>query len=85
MVVQRRQAQRTAFVWAVSLDGAPVELRVSDAYSGKVRLDKSQAVRVRASSRSRTWFLLANPQRKKVTVSLPVDSRFETDEAFSVY
>jgi hypothetical protein len=67
MVVQRRHAQRTAFVWAVSLDGSPVTLHVVDVDdSGGNRVDESEAVLVNTSSGGKNWSLLANPHGKSV-------------------
>jgi oligo-alginate lyase len=84
MVVQRRQGQRTAFVWGVSLDGNPLNLRVSQAEAAGKLLDPSAAVMVRAVSGNQTRYLLANPQRQKLTVGLPIDSRWQTDAVFSI-
>ena len=85
MVVQRRHAQRTAFVWAVSLDGAPVTLQVSEvADASGQNLDESQAVLVQASSNEHNWLLLANPERKSVNAVSPDGSRWQSDEAFAV-
>ena len=85
MVVQRRHAQRTAFVWAVSLDGAPLSLRPKEVadVSGE-RLDQSEAVLVEVSSDGRAWSFLANPERKKVSAVLGDGSRWESDAAFGV-
>jgi hypothetical protein len=75
-VVQRRFAQRTVFVWGVSLDGAPLNLRVSE-------LDPA-ATLVQVIIENQSWYLLANPQRKKLSVGSPVDSLWQTDKAFDV-
>lgn len=85
MLVQRRQAQRTAFVWAVSLDGAPVTLqtkKVMDA-AGKP-LDESQAVLVLVSSAGKNWSLLANPQGKALHVATADDADWRTREIFDI-
>ncbi len=84
MVVQRRHAQRTAFVWGVSLDGAPLTLRASAVESAGAPLDQSAAVLVQASSGDRNWSLLANPQRKNITAGLPGEAKWESNAAFSV-
>jgi oligo-alginate lyase len=84
MVVQRRHAQRTAFVWGVSLDGNPLNLRVSPVEAAGKLLDSSEAVMVRAVSGNQTWYFLANPQRKEITAGLPVDSPWQTDAVFSI-
>lgn len=84
MLVQRRHAQRTVFVWAVSLDGAPVKLRVSDVSAAGARLDESQAVLVQASSGPNSRLLLANPQHKNIETTSPDGSRWQSDAVFSV-
>jgi hypothetical protein len=69
MLVQRRQAQHTAFVWAVSLDGVPVSLRsetVSNA-AGKP-LSEADAVLVNVRVGDRQWSLLANAQQGTVAI-----------------
>lgn len=85
MLVQRRHAQRTAFVWAVSLDGAPVQLHVMDVSddSGK-RLDESDALLVHVSSGGRNWNLLANPTRRNAKAVLGDGSRWGSDVVFGV-
>ena len=84
MVVQRRFAQRTTFVWGVSMDGSPLNLRASDVDAAGVRLDQSEAVLVQVSSGDRKWLLLANPQGKNVTAALPDGLRYQTDAVFTV-
>jgi hypothetical protein len=84
MVVQRRHAQRTTFVWAVSLDGSPVNLQANNVESDGARLEQSHAVLVRAGSGDRNLLLLANPQRKSIDVSLPDGTHWKTDAVFSV-
>jgi oligo-alginate lyase len=84
MLVQRRHGLRTTFVWAVSLDGAPVKLRAIDVESAGAALDQSQAVLVQASSSAQNWLLLANPQRQKIDAVLPDGSHWQSDAVFSV-
>jgi oligo-alginate lyase len=84
MVVQRRHAQRTTYIWAVSLDGGAVNLQARSVESGGKPLDQSQAVMVTASRDSKKWSLLVNPQRKKVSGKLASGSNWQTDAAFSV-
>lgn len=85
MLVQRRQAQQTAYVWAVSLDGVPVTLHVTDVSdtSGQ-RLDESQALVVQVTSGDRNWSLLANPERKNVNVRSAGSAQWQTDAVFTV-
>jgi hypothetical protein len=80
MVVQRQHAQRTAYVWAVALDGKPAHLSAEQVYSGDKLLDRSQAVLVSVGG----WHILANPQGKKVKIML-IDALKESDAIFSVW
>jgi hypothetical protein len=89
MVVQRRHAQKTAYVWAVSLDDSHVSLQVSFVKSGDQALDQSQALIVQAvvtkqGSAIQNWSLLANPQSKKVIAKLSDGANWESDAVFSV-
>jgi len=84
MVVQRRHAQRTTYVWAVSLDGAAVKLQARDVESDGKFLDASQAVMVTASQDSKNWALVVNPTRKKITAMEPSNPPWETDAVLSV-
>lgn len=84
MVVQRRHAQRTTYVWAVSLDGGAVNLQARSVESDGKPLDQSQAVMVTASRDSKNWSLVVNPQRQKVSTGKINNSPVETDAVFSV-
>jgi hypothetical protein len=83
MLVQRRHAQRTTFVWSVSLQGESVNLRVSDAEGGK-SADQSQAVMVQAKSGGRSWYLLANPQRRDINVETFVGLSWRSNKPFDL-
>jgi hypothetical protein len=85
MLIQRRRAQRTVFVWAVSLDGAPVALstrEVNDA-SGKA-IDKSEAILVQATPSTGPRLLLINPHRQTVTALLPDSTSWRSDAVCGV-
>jgi hypothetical protein len=86
MLVQRRHAQRTAFVWAVSLEGTPIGLRVMDVAdaSGK-RLEESEALAVQVAGNGRVWNLLANPVQKQVSVTSADGSHWQSEAAFAVH
>lgn len=85
MVVQRRHARQTAYVWAVSLDGAPVALKVKNvAEKNGERLDPSEALLVQLSSGGHNWSLLANPERRTVSVTLADGARWESDAVFGI-
>jgi len=84
MLVQRRQAQRTTYVWAVSLDGAAVNLQARGVEADGKTLDQSESVMVTAGRDSKKWSILVNPQRKKISTGRINDSAWETDAVFSV-
>jgi hypothetical protein len=70
MLLQRRRAQATVFVWALALDGTPVTLRaaaVKDA-AGQP-LATAEAVQVEVGAGAERWSLLANPQKKSVVAA----------------
>jgi len=84
-VVQRRHAQRTAFVWAVSLDAALVNLHVTDvSEAGGEQLDESQALLVQAGVGGHDWLLLANPEHRNVDAVLPDGTHWQNSAAFGV-
>ena len=85
MLVQRRRAQNTAFAWAVSLDGAPVALRVTavkDA-AGKT-LAPAEALLVEADAGGHRWSLLVNPQRQAGVTAGTGGSLWRSATAFAV-
>ena len=85
MLVQRRRAQNTAFVWAVSLDGAPVELKVSDVQDagGKI-LNHAEALLVQVSAGNVLRALLVNPQQKNVIAALPGGAVWRSDAVLKI-
>lgn len=85
MVLFRRQAAATAYVWAVALDGAKVKLdllKMRGADGRAVAPAEAVAVRVTAGSTVRT--ILANPDKRSVTVSLPGGENWVSAEPVSV-
>src|SRR6185436_7949190 len=71
ILLQRRHAQSTAFVWAVSLAGEPVKLQVAalkDAAGKPPALTKAALVSVEAGERH--WSLVINPERAQLTAGL---------------
>lgn len=85
MLVQRRRAQNTAFVWAVSLDGMPVTLSVKAVLDAAgVPLPEAEAVLVKVGAGSQQWSLLANPQQRTVEVKAAGAATWHTSAAFTI-
>jgi hypothetical protein len=85
ILLQRRHTQSTAFIWAISLDGAPVSLQVSDVKDREEKtFPQAEAVLVQVGLSGRSWSLLVNPQRRLVTAILPDRNSWRTDSSFSV-
>jgi hypothetical protein len=85
MLLMRRQAAQTAFLWAVSLDGSPVTLRLSPVKDGAGKaLTMDEAAVVQVSSGKQTRLLLVNPQRHAVQADLPADGVWKTEQPLSV-
>ena len=85
LLVQRRRAQNTAFVWAVSLDGAPVELKVSDVQDADGKnLIHAEALLVQVGAGSLQRSLLVNPQQKKVVSALPGGAAWRSEAVLAI-
>jgi hypothetical protein len=70
MLVQRRSAQNAAFVWAISLDGEPVELATKTVIDEQGKeLALSEAAVVDVTTKTRHWSLLVNPHGKKLVTA----------------
>ena len=85
LLVQRRKTDRTAFVWAISLDGAPVQLRATpvSAADGK-SVAASAAVMVHVVSTGRTWEMLVNPGRLGLSAKPAGGGSWQSSAAFAV-
>jgi hypothetical protein len=71
ILIQRRRAASTAFAWAISTDGAPVELRLSSvADAADAILPNAEAALVQVRAGKDAWSILVNPNSKPVTVLL---------------
>ena len=84
VLLLRRKAQSTAFVWALALDGQPVTLETLpvQAADGKpLATAVATAVQVRAGDKQ--WKLLVNPEKQAVLVNLPGDG-WRSSEPFAV-
>jgi hypothetical protein len=85
MLIQRRQATQTAFLWAVSLDGTPVTLRLSPVKDGSGKaLATNEAALIQVSSGKQTRLLLVNPDRRAVQASLPTGDMWKTEQPLAV-
>lgn len=72
VLLLRRKAQATAFVWALALDGVPVTLEtlpVQGADGKPLAAAVVTAVRVRSGDKQ--WQLLVNPDKQAAQVNLP--------------
>ncbi|MCX6892050.1 MAG: heparinase II/III family protein, partial [Verrucomicrobia bacterium] len=80
----RRRAKETAFVWAVALDGKPVQLETLAARDadGKTLL-AAAATAVTVRSGDKRWALLVNPAGQPVQASLP-EGTWTSSELFAV-
>jgi hypothetical protein len=84
MIVQRRHAQDTAFVWAVALDGKPAELKVSEVRDGAGNsLKRSEALMVQVHG-DQARRLLVNPYEKQVVAVLPDGEMWRSREALAI-
>ena len=85
MLVQRRRAQNTAFVWAVSVDGAPVELKVSDVQdAGGKNLIRAEALLVQVSAGNVHRALLVNPQQKNIVSAWPGGAAWRSEAVLAI-
>lgn len=85
MVMQRRQTQNTAFLWAISLDSSPVSLTgepVADA-AGTL-LPQAEAVLVKINTSGEHWELLVNPQQKNVATRNSAGTAGHTTKVLSL-
>lgn len=83
MLVQRRRAKDTTFVWAVSLDAAAVALSVEDVQD-KAGKNLAEVVRVDVEAGGRQWSLLVNPSRQSITTKRADGTEWQTDAAFAM-
>jgi len=85
MLLQRRRAASTAFVWAIALDGKPVTLSpvaVAEAAGGAV--EQSVALLVRVKAEGADWSLLVNPSQRSLVAPLRDGGTWRSAAAFAV-
>lgn len=86
VVIFRRQAKDSAFVWYISLSGKPAQVRqlaVKDRNGKKIDASAAVAVSVTESG-GKEKILLANPEKRAIVLSLKDGSTLRTDAAFAV-
>lgn len=85
MLLLRRQAAQTAYLWAVSLDNTPVALRLSPIRDGAGKpLPTDEAALVQVGTGNQMRLLLVNPHRRAVQASLPTGETWKTDAPMAV-
>ena len=85
LLLQRRQAARAAFAWAIALDGADIRLEVIALTDTTGQpLDPAEATLVRVHAGEKAWTLLANPQKKAVILPRSGGSSSPSDAVFAV-
>jgi hypothetical protein len=84
VLLQRRRATNTAFIWALSLDGSAVTLRPREAtdQTGKP-VPAADAIAVEVTGGERKWLLAVNPQQREIRVAAPGASELATTAAFT--
>ena len=84
LLLQRRHAKDTAFAWALSLDGSPVDLRLLGVHdAGGLELFRSEAAQVQLDSGGRRWSLLVNPHQHEVTSTSSAQTPLRTKAPFA--
>ncbi len=85
LLLQRRHAQRTVYVWAVTTDGSAVSLEVAPVHDSEDQVvPTTDVTSVHVNTGRRQWFLLVNPRKRDVVASLPDDLQWRTTKAFGV-
>jgi len=86
VLLQRRHAQSTVFVWAISLSGDPVGLRVSPvADESGAALPSAEVTLVQLDGEGGHWSILVNPLGEAATVRLADGPPRVTHAQFAVY
>ncbi len=86
MVILRRRAKETAFVWCVGLDGkvAQVEfLPVRDLDGNSLSSAVATAVQVETAD-GQKWVVIANPDGLSLNISLPDGTEYQVAEVFDI-
>jgi hypothetical protein len=85
LVVFRRKARETAFVWAIALDSAAPKLRVLSVQDdGKKALPAAQAVAVQVGEGASARTVLVNPDGRNVSVNPPGGTAWSSEAKVAV-
>ena len=82
VVIFRQKAAETCIAWFVSLDGKPVRIQRIRVPGAGSEADAA-ALSVTAGE-GKALYLVANPRKKPITITLPDGSEWKTDQAFAV-
>lgn len=66
IVIFRRVAQKTVFIWAISLDASPVQIESK-------KSDTTNAITVDVSANKNAWQLNVNPEQSTVQIKMTLD------------
>jgi hypothetical protein len=85
ILLQHRHSRSTAFIWAISLDGAPVTLRnLPVTENSGEPLSPAEATTVQVTGRDRQWNISINPERRRVSTVFADGSTWRTESPFAV-
>jgi hypothetical protein len=86
MVIFRRHAKETAFVWCVGLDGEAAQLRslsIRDSNGDPVSSAVATSVQIEAVN-GQKWVIIANPDQLSLNIGLPDGTDHQVEEVFGV-
>jgi hypothetical protein len=85
LLVQRQKGNSAAFVWAISIDGAPVQLRsatVKGASGSEIPSSTALAIEV-SSANEKTW-IVVNPTKQAIIAETPGAEPIRTVAPFTL-
>jgi len=85
LLVQRQQGRTAVCVWAVSIDGSPVILKVSNLADLEGRpIAATDGLLVHARAESRDWWVIVNPEQKALVAKPAERAPFQVNSAVSI-
>jgi hypothetical protein len=85
LLVQRQQGRTAVCVWAVSIDGSPVILKVSNLADLEGRpIAATDGLLVHARAESRDWWVTVNPEQKALVAKPAERAPFQVNSAVSI-